>query len=71
MAITADSKVKDILANPEALAIVAKYLPTIEDPRTKAAAGMSLKALLAFPQTKCPKEDQAAIAAELEAANIQ
>jgi hypothetical protein len=70
MAITANSKVKDILENPEALAIVKEYLPSIDDPRTKAAAGMSLKALLAFPQTKCPKETQAAIAEALEAANI-
>jgi hypothetical protein len=71
MAITVDSKVKDILANPAALEVVAKFLPSITDPRTKAAAGMSLKALLAFPQTKCPKEDQAAIAEALEAANIE
>ena len=71
MAITGSSKVKDILANEKALEIVAKHLPGIKDPRTKAAGGMSLKAMLAFPQTKCPKDVQEACIAELEAANIE
>jgi hypothetical protein len=71
MAITAASKVKDILASPAAMAIVKKHMPGIDDPRTKAAAGMSLKALMAFPQSQVPKETAAACAAELEAANIE
>jgi hypothetical protein len=34
------------------------------------AMGMACKALLAFPQTKCPKDVREAFYAELEAANI-
>jgi len=71
MAITGSSKIKEILGNEKAMAIVRKYLPGIDDPRTKAAAGMTLKALLAFPQTKCPKDVAASCIEELEAANIE
>lgn len=72
MAITIKSKVKDILANPEALAIVKKHMDFDEtNPQLQMALGMSLKALLAFPQSGCPKEAQKAIAADLEAANLE
>lgn len=73
MAVTVKSKVKDIIENPEALAIVQKHLPSFDPTNLgmKAAYGMTLKALLAFPQTKCPKDAQVAIASDLEAANIE
>lgn len=71
MTITGESKIKEILENPKALEIVRKYMPGIDDPRIKAAAGMSLKALMAFPQTNIPKDVAAACIAELEAANIE
>lgn len=71
MSITGKSKIKQIVESPAALEIVKKYMPGIEDPRTKAAYGMTLKALMAIPQTKVPKEDAAACIAELEAANIE
>lgn len=73
MAITVKSKVKEIIDNPEALAIVKGIKPDFDEtnPGMKAAYGMTLKALLAFPQTKCPKDMQKAIAEALEAANIE
>lgn len=73
MAITAKSKVKEVIDNPEALAIVKKHMPGFDEknPGMKAAYGMALSALLAFPQTKCPKDIRDAIAADLEAANIE
>lgn len=71
MAITGSSKVKDILASPAAMDIVRKYVPKIDDPNTKQAAGLSLKALLAFPQAGVPKDVAKACIAELDAANIE
>lgn len=73
MAITVKSKVKEIIDNPEALAIVKEHKPDFDEanPGMKSAYGMTLKALLAFPQTKCPKDVQKAIADALEAANIE
>jgi hypothetical protein len=73
MAITVKSKVKDILENDEAYAIIQKHMPLMnrDDPRMKQAMGMSMQALLAFPATKCPKELRETIAEELEAANIE
>ncbi len=72
--LTINSKVKDIIANDEAYAILHKYMPLMdrEDPRVYQQAGnMSLKALLAFPATKCPRKTQQAIADELEEAEIE
>ncbi len=73
MAITVKSKVKDVLENDAAYAIIQKHMPLMDrnDPRMKPAMGMSMQALLAFPATKCPKETREAIANELEAANIE
>lgn len=73
MAITVKSKVKEIIDNPEALAIVKEYMPGFDEtnPGMKQAYGMTLKALLAFPNTKCPKDVQKAIAAALDEANIE
>ena len=71
MAITSSSKVKEILESPAALEIVRKYMPGIEDPRMKAAAGMSLKAIMAFPASNVPKDAAAACVEELDAANIE
>lgn len=73
MAITIKSKVKDICESPEALAIIKELKPDFDEtnPGMKQAYGMSLKALLAFPATKCPKDVQQAIAEALEEANIE
>lgn len=73
MAITKNSKIKEICENPEALALVQKYLPTLDpqDPKLKPALGMSLKTICAFPQTGIKKADANAMFEELEAANIE
>jgi len=70
MAITGNSKIKEILANEKAMAIVRKHFPGIDDPRIKAGAGMPLKTVFAFPQSKVPKNVASACIEELEAANI-
>ncbi len=71
--ITIKSKVKDIIENPEALAIVKELKPDFDEtnPGMKQAYNMSLKALLAFPASKCPKDIQLAIADALEDAAIE
>jgi hypothetical protein len=71
MAITANSKVKEIIGNPVALELVKKYVPTIDDPKGKMAWGMSLKALMGFPQAGISKETAEEVTAALEAANIE
>jgi hypothetical protein len=73
MALNGKSKVKEIFDNEKAYAILQKHISSMDksDPRMKAALGMSIEALLAFPQSKCPKEVREAFFAELEAANIE
>lgn len=72
MALDRTSKLSEICGNEEAYAILQKHVPSIDknDPRMAGAMGMACKALLAFPQTKCPKDVREAFYAELEAANI-
>ena len=72
MTITRKSKIKEIAASAEALAIVHKYLPDMdpENPQMKPAMGMSLKTLCSFPQTGIKKDVANAMFDELEAANI-
>ena len=46
MALTLDSKIGDLLANPKAKAILDKYLPGFStNPQMAMAKGMSLKAM--------------------------
>lgn len=71
MAITSSSKIKEILESPEAMAIVRKYFPGIDDPRIKQGARMKLKSLMAFPQSKVSKENASACAQELDGAGIE
>lgn len=53
MAITIDSKIKDILANPKAADIVAKFSPGFKtDRQMKMVHGLSLRSLAKFPQAK-------------------
>lgn len=72
MALNRKSKLKEIFENDEAYAMLQKHIPTMDknDPRMTSALGMATQALLAFPQTKCPKDVREAFFAELEAANI-
>lgn len=73
MAITRKSKVKEILDNEQAYAILQKHVPTLlkDDPRVAPAFGMTIQALLSFPASKCPKNIREAFFAELEEANIE
>ncbi len=73
MAITRKSKVKEIIENTEALAIVAKHMPDfkVEDPRLKQAFAMPFKTLCAFPAMGISKEKAEEMFKELEAANIK
>jgi hypothetical protein len=73
MALSRKSKLKEIFDNDSAYAILRKHVPSMDkdDQRMGAAMGMSVQALLSFPQTKCPKEVREAFFEELEAANIE
>ncbi len=52
-----NSKLKDMMANPAAKAVIEKYVPGFWDnPQSKQAFGMSLKVLTSFPQAKAIKE---------------
>jgi hypothetical protein len=71
MAISRNSKIKELMECPEAVAVIDKHLPGMTtNPGTKAAYGMTLLALTKFPQTKCPAETAEAMFAELEALGI-
>jgi len=67
MALTANSKVKELVENPETAKILEKYMPGMTtNPGTRMAYGMSLKALMAVPQAKVSKETAEKITKELE-----
>ena len=53
MAYTLDSKVGELLKDPNAVKIIEKYAPGVsKNPMISLAKGMTLKAVLAFPQAK-------------------
>lgn len=53
MPFTMNSKLKEVLENPEAAKIYEKYLPgSLADTRLKMAYNMTLKAISTFPQSK-------------------
>lgn len=76
MALTEKSKIKELIANPEAVTIIQKYLTKFNpaDPQLKPAlkmyADMSLKAICGFPQTGISKDDAEKMYAELQEANL-
>ena len=52
MAFSLDSKVKDILKNPEAAATLDKFSPgTSTNPQMKLVGGLTLRKLASFPQS--------------------
>jgi len=70
MAISSKSKMRDILADPRACAIIDKYMPGFATEKAAAMApvmGMKFSMLLKFPQCAIPEEAQAKIVAELDA----
>ena len=53
MAFSLDSKVKDILKNPAAAAVLDKYSPDAsKNPQMKLVGGLTLRKLASFPQAK-------------------
>lgn len=66
MAITIDSKIKDIMAVPSAVDVVNKYMPGFKtDRQMKMVYGLSLRALAKFPQAKVNAETLELINKEL------
>ena len=65
---TKDSKLKEILDDPEARAILQKWYPLdLKNPLIGMAYGMTLEKCLSFPQVKFTDEEKQQILAELEA----
>jgi hypothetical protein len=71
MALSVDSKIKELAKNEEANAICEKYGFDFTDKRAKMTFGMTLRALAAFPQTGCTPEKLEELSKELEAANLE
>lgn len=70
MALSVDSKVKDLAANPQAVEICKKYGMDLTDKRIKMAFGVTARALANFPATGVSQEKLAAMNDELVAANL-
>jgi len=67
MALNVNSKVKELVENPETAKILEKHMPGMTtNPGTRMAYGMTLKALMAVPQAKISKETAAAVTKDLE-----
>lgn len=68
MAITSKSKLKEILADPRAVAIIEEYKPGFaSDPQMGPVMGMRLNLLLNFPQSGFSEEDKQAIMDKIDA----
>ncbi len=68
MAINSSSKLRDIIEDDRAVAIIEEYKPgfTASD-QLGPVMGMRLKTLIAFPQSAFSAEEQADICAKLDA----
>ena len=66
MAFSLDSKVKDILKNPEAAAVLDKYSPS-KNPQMKLVGGLTLRKLASFPQSAFLKPHLEELEKELQA----
>jgi len=56
MALTVDSKIKELAKNEQANELCEEYGFFFGDKRAKMTFGMTLRALAAFPQTGCTPE---------------
>ena len=70
MALTVDSKVKDLAANAKAAEICKKHGLDLTDKRIKMAFGISARALQRFPATGVSLEELEALDKELKEANL-
>lgn len=68
MGVTSASKLRDILENEEAVAIIEEYKPGfVSNPELGPVAGMKMKTLLKFPQAGLTKEQVEEICTRLDA----
>ena len=68
MAFSLDSKVKDILKNPAAAAVLDKYSPDAsKNPQMKLVGGLTLRKLASFPQSAFLKPHLEELDKELQA----
>jgi hypothetical protein len=68
MAINSKSKLRDILADPRAAAILNEVVPGLdENPALGPCMGMRLSTLLKFPQVSVSPEDQKKLIEQLDA----
>ena len=70
MALTVDSKVKDLAANAQAVEICKKHGLDLSDKRIKMAFGISARALQRFPATGVSLDELEALDKELKEANL-
>ena len=65
---TINTKVKELLNDPDALAILESYVPNLsKQPQIKMAYGMTCKTMLGFPQSGLSKDQIAEIDKKLQA----
>jgi hypothetical protein len=68
MAISSKSKLREILEDERAVAIIDEYIPGfVSNPELGPVAGMKMKVLLKFPQVDLTKEQVAEIIERLDA----
>lgn len=70
MALSVNSKVKEILASEEAKQILAKNGIDPKAPQLKMALGMTLKTMVTFPGHEMPKEVLESLEKDFAEANI-
>ena len=70
MALTVDSKVKDLAANAQAVEICKKHGLDLTNKRIKMAFGISARALQRFPATGVSLDELEALDKELKEANL-
>jgi hypothetical protein len=65
---TVDSKLKDLLKDPAAAAVLESYFPGMTtSPRIKMASAFTFRKVAAFPQLNLPQEKLAEIDEKLQA----
>jgi len=63
-----DTKMKDLLSDPAATAVLEEYIPGMsKNPQIKMAYGMTFKKVAGFPQTGLSKDQVAEIDQKLQA----
>ena len=68
MAISSKSKLREILEDESAVAIIDEYIPGfVSNPELGPVAGMKMRVLLKFPQVDLTKEQVAEIIERLDA----